>query len=784
MQRLNFNLTILGLVTICSGGLYAQNGSAGTSAGSQDKAALVRGLNNRVLSIEADAQAAGAGTLAALMDEANATIHQRAAALADLIAANPREAIQFAFSPEVVADLATKFPQAVSDLETQGTWQGQVERWVLDSADLKSSVDVVKLNVGQRAFELHFAGPEPKTLQSGDLIQVTGVQVGSKIAISEANTVPKPLSVRASLREQTTSNSQRLSPLSTASTAGGGACTTTGAQNTAVLLVTWPGAPALPSGVTAASLNDTFFASTGRSLNTNWQEGSFGQASATGRVYGPLTLANPYSCSTLTGAQTEALAQVAATGVDVTQYKRLFLVYPSIGCVAGFSTVGCSTATAPSGSFAASNSYIDANYASGDQGVGFATHEGGHGLGLQHAHTINAYPDVVGPMGTPGTTNELGDYFSPMGGTNVALYNAPENAEVLGWMTSPTNYQVVTSSGSYTLQPLEMNPPGLQALRVQRGTGNNAWLWIEYRQPIGDFDTQLYSQVFSGAFVHYEDASTEAGTNMLNYAPSANLAMIYPSLAAGQTWTDPYSNLSLSVVSATPSGLALNVNYGAVPCTHLNPTAAISPSNPTLYAGSSTAYTVTVTNNDSGGCSASTYNLSSSLPSGWPPSFSASTLTVNPGQSGSATMTLTAPSGTPAGTYGVNASAGNAANSIYTSSATANATVMSVPAATVTLSVPSTSYTRKSSVSLTATVLSQGTPVSGASVTFSMTMPNGGTATQSAVTGRKGTATWSYKLGASSPTGTYSAVSQATISPSGGASPQPATSNTVTFSVQ
>jgi minor extracellular protease Epr len=166
---------------------------------------------------------------------------------------------------------------------------------------------------------------------------------------------------------------------------------------------------------------------------------------------------------------------------------------------------------------------------------------------------------------------------------------------------------------------------------------------------------------------------------------------------------------------------------------------------------------------------------------GWSTSFSTNSVTLNPGQSASPTMNKTSPSGTQPGTYGVDASA---TNNSYVGTGTANVTVVAAPSVTVTASVPSPSYTRRSTVPITATVLNGGTPASGASVTFTMTRADGSTVTQSATTGSKGTATWNYKLNPKSPTGTYSVVAQAVLNSTGAAGAQGATSNPVTFTVQ
>src|SRR5262249_28291569 len=118
-------------------------------------------------------------------------------------------------------------------------------------------------------------------------------------------------------------------------------------------------------------------------------------------------------------------------------------------------------------------------------------HELGHNLGLNHANSRTfadsvGNPITLGPLGAAGTSQEYGDDFDAMSAGNPGHYDAPHKA-MLNWMDS-SNFQVVQSSGTWTLEPIETSPAGLKALKVQRGTGNDAWLWIEYRQPILNYD--------------------------------------------------------------------------------------------------------------------------------------------------------------------------------------------------------------------------------------------------------------------------------------------------------
>src|SRR5262249_49432814 len=84
--------------------------------------------------------------------------------------------------------------------------------------------------------------------------------------------------------------------------AGAGAqnvCSTTGVQNIAVLLVNFSDKPV---AVTPQQATYAFFGGNGGpSLTGYWQEASYGQTSATGTVFGPLTVgaSTSYSCSTI-----------------------------------------------------------------------------------------------------------------------------------------------------------------------------------------------------------------------------------------------------------------------------------------------------------------------------------------------------------------------------------------------------------------------------------------------------------------------------------------------------
>ena len=482
--------------------------------------------------------------------------------------------------------------------------------------------------------------------------------------------------------------------------------------------------------------------------------------------------------------RSETFAQAAAAGVNPSNYTGFHFVAPDFNCGwSGLASIGPVTQNAMTGYW----SYINGTeWHNNDTGFAAVTimHESGHNLGLNHSNSRAFETEALGPLGTSGTDTEYGDGFSAMSNGGSGHYTAPHKAEILHWLP---NYQVVQSGGTYTIQPLEVTTAGLQAIKIQRGTGSNAWLWIEYRQPIGNYDIDYYrpndpwdpwaNQIFSGALVHYEDSlTTAAHSDLLDFTPTSAYGFYDPALAAGQTWVDPYSNLSITVQSATASGLTISVAYsGTASCTQANPTVSMSPANPSVSAGSSVTYTVSVTNKNSASCPTGSFSLASSQPAGWIGALSAASLTINPGQTMSATLTETVPATATAGTYAVSSSA---ANGSFVGFGPANATVVTVSTLTDTTSLSASTYSAPQKIVATATVASGSAPAAGASVAFTLTKTNGSKVTGTATTDSTGKATWSYKLGAKDPAGTYSVMNTATYKS------QVTMSNSVDFSVK
>src|SRR5438034_4793550 len=706
----------------------------------------LRSLNNQLLTMYGRLLSSPAGDASALRSQAATVIEQRAAILGNMIQTDPAKALGLAFSQDLLANLAGAFPQSASQLESAGTWEGQLNWVVAMKPDLINYRDLRRLTIGSESYEVYFAQREPAGMKCRDILRVRGIRVDTRIAAADANIQ---------------------------SVAAAGGCNTIGDQKTVVLLVTFPGTPA-PT-IDPASVNNIFFGSAGRSVSEYWREASYGVTSASGGVFGWYTLDAVYTCDQYSAIKTAAI-KAADPEVNFTQYSRLAIIFPSSSCSwAGLAEIGCGTISSADGSVTGSTAWMLSTYfTSTDNGVKLANHELGHNLGLHHSSSRDFGTEALGAPGTAGTLSEYGDVFSSMGSWNLGHYPAPHK-KMLKWMTEGGTIRTVTSNGSFSVQPFELSAGTLQALKIQRGTGSSNWVWLEYRQLVGNYDSTLGSQISSGATIHYEDSTTGIHSHLLDYTPETS-SWSDPALASTKSWTDPYTNLSISITGATSSSLNVDVTYGPIPCVTAAPAVTISPSNPSVYGGNNVIYTVSITNNDSAGCTARSFDLSSSLPSSWPTSLSQSLLTLSPSSSASVSMTKSVPTGTAPATYSVDTSAQNAGD---IGTGFANVTVVPAPPPlTITLPVLNPTYPQNSTVPITATVLQNSSPVSGASVTFTLTRPDKSTATKTIVTGSNGQATWSYKINPKAIKGPYTVTAQTTYGS------QSATASAITFTVQ
>jgi M6 family metalloprotease-like protein len=392
---------------------------------------------------------------------------------------------------------------------------------------------------------LDLQGAEGTGLRSGQLVEVTGRLSGRRLLASH---------LTASSDTETAT----------------GACTATGEQKAVIILASFPSKELL-SSVTPALVGASFFG-TGRTLDTFLRESSFGQTWVTGDVLGPYVLDADYFDQPL--AVRDAALRAAAPFTDLTQYNRIFVVAPQgqTGMDSGgMALLGCGQISSPQGNLNASSIWMGAESMVGqNEIVDIASHELGHGFGLEHARYADYSGEPLGPAGQApapwDSIHEYGDSFSSMG-RGSAQWAAPHKS-LLGWLQTGSNIETVSANGNFTLSPYEQQGNG-QVLLVSRDASGTDWLWLEYRQPQGTFDSTLPTAAFAGVLVHYADPALTATlpsvdpatyTNLIDFHPSGVYAND-PALHVGETWSDPYGSLTLQVNSATAAGLNVSVSY-------------------------------------------------------------------------------------------------------------------------------------------------------------------------------------------------------------------------------
>jgi hypothetical protein len=498
-------------------------------------------------------------------------------------------------------------------------------------------------------------------------------------------------------------------------------CSTTGPQEAAVILVNLPNY-SLPNNATLDYINGILFGNAfttnpanqntpNLSLNDFLVQNSNNQINldtSNSIVIGPYTLPHNYNgdtssstCDVQTLKSDAMAAAVAANpGLNLAQYSRLIFVTPNNGsCNSPVRmTMGCTTETAPDTTqFQASETILFADYMTNrQQSVTYAARAFGYNLGLNNGRMRicnytagqNSYYDTLGALGNSCLTYNFSDPASIMGATTLGFYSASQAAEILNWLQSSdvidnnlNNYYIVIPNSSqnnsttsvsytYTIQNYEGNTSGIpKALKIQRGTGNNAWLWVEARSNTGNYDSTLNPQLFNGALIHYKDSNTQAtGSDLLDFTP-LTASWNDATLAVGQTWKDPYSNLVLTVNSETNNSLTVTANYlaSAPTCIPTAPIISISPASVTVNPGSITTFNVTVTNPTTN-CLNKKYLIYNVQPAGWnvlynvtPPANNFNDYFVA-GESKTYPLTVPVPVGTAIGQYGITAKAQDATN--------------------------------------------------------------------------------------------------------------------------
>jgi hypothetical protein len=631
---------------------------------------------------------------------------QRHELLAALIETDPAEVLRVALPDEMRAGL----PTAVrDDVEQRVEVEGEIEVMYEDWED--GSRLCYWLNVGGERLSLHFTSDPQANLLTGSRVHVKGVRLGESIALQSSKEA-----LSASSGSDVETMAVTVPP------------NTFGEQKVLVLLVNFQDLQTQPFSVT--QVQNTVFGT----VNSFYRESSYQQTWLAGDVYGWYTLPISSSTCDTSAIATYAKQAAAAAGVNLSAYNRQVYAFPSL------STCGFTGASTVGGT--PSQSWIN-----GSMTLRTVGHELGHGMGIYHGRALDCGSQVIG--GTC-TTIEYGDSLDILGQPGVTGHSHAAQKERLGWLGygSSPGITTVQANGTYWIDPYESigsNPKALKVLKsIDSVTGVKTYYYVEFRRPIG-FDSFISgnNNVMNGVMIHTSVDPYYRDNYLLDMTPETS-SWSDAALVVGRSYNDPNINVTMTPLSVSNSGASVAISFGPQPCVPANPYMTLAPSAcQWVSPGSAITYQVSLSNNDNG-CTASTFNLQATVPSGWSAVFNNSSLTLSPGASATALLTITSPSSAPVGFYNVVASGSNASNPNYSASCSGTCSVMN--SLGVSVASAQASYTRSQTAIVTAVVSANGSPISGASVNFTLTKANGSVVTGAGTTGADGSAVFNYRF--------------------------------------
>ncbi|MEK6821140.1 MAG: hypothetical protein AABY11_01945, partial [archaeon] len=324
-----------------------------------------------------------------------------------------------------------------------------------------------------------------------------------------------------------------------------------GDQNTVVILANFlndSSEPMTPEEIRGIMFNDS------DSLDAYYREASFSNVSFSGQVYGWYTM--PINATCINSSIFFNAVSVADQDVYFPPYSRVVIVHPQVdGCgFGGAGTIGQSSFGTDDGWTVASKAWINRDWTDRQIFRHTIVHELGHNLGLNHAKGYECSNDVVNG---DCSIVPYADEYDVMG-HGVYHFNAPHK-EYLEWLNSDS-IETVTTSGIYTIEPIESISSGKKSLKVPKEFdefGNALkWYYLEYRQPLG-FDSTILSDpavsptAVDGVLVHFNPETTLSNTTLL-LDMTVSDAWTDVALTTGTTYTDSSSCVSFTPIARTP----------------------------------------------------------------------------------------------------------------------------------------------------------------------------------------------------------------------------------------
>ncbi len=552
------------------------------------------------------------------------TATERRQALSSLIVSDPKAALESAISESQQADLA---PEVAALTEKTVDIEGTTEVLEMDFFSENRSETEVSVTdaVSKKRYKLYFPKMDDAMKVAGKKIKVKGIELDGNVAVADHQVTG-------------TTSSKALLAVGDAPIV----------KKAAIILINFYDDPRQP--VTPQNVKASVFSPTGTSVRAFYKENSFNQWDIQGSidpqggdVFGWYTI--PYSAAS-TGCvvnniynnvwRSAALAQAAQEGFVESNYDRISIVFPAISQCAFSGVASLGGTTSYMNGF---NSFVVA-------------HEWGHTAGLDHAskYICADASGVKVPYSNSCTVLEYGD-IGIMGGGNYHM-NARQKGQYTSaaspnWL-SPANKATVTSNGTFTLYPIEQATTGLQSIAVPGPNGQQYFL--EYRRPIG-FDAPLQTvPVINGVLIRLAPSYNYSSHTYLIDTNPQTTDFYDSALAVGKVYQDAGAGVTITTLSATSTAATVKVTFSPSTCTRATPTISVVAPSQSAESGQTVSYEVSVTNRDSATCDPTTYNFTSTLPTGWTQTPAILDATINPGETVTKTVLVTSPTNVPVGT--------------------------------------------------------------------------------------------------------------------------------------